>query len=95
MNNYLVLFFNMDNVVVLFRHSAEAKFKAFCAALLASYEMRECGDFNWFLNIQVIRDCSQLKLSLCQDTYISEILSSFHLEALTQYPDTWLGTEEL
>jgi hypothetical protein len=56
----------VDDVVVLYRCSAEAKFRAFRAALLAQYEMRELGDLKWFLNIRVRRDPSELKLWLCQ-----------------------------
>jgi hypothetical protein len=80
---------------VLFHRSAEAKFRAFRAALLARYEVRELGGLKWFLNICVIRDRSQRKLSLRQDTYVSKVASSFHLDALTRYPDTPLTTDEL
>ncbi len=84
MNDHVVLFFYKDDIIVLFYHSAEAKFRAFCAALLARYNVRELGGLKRLLNIRVIKDCSQRKLSLCQDSYVSKIASSFHLDALTR-----------
>jgi hypothetical protein len=95
MSDHLLLFFYVDDIVELYCRSAEAKFRAFRAALLARYEMRELGDLKWFLNIQVKRDLSELKLWLCQDSYISNIASSFHLDALSRYPDTPMATDKL
>jgi hypothetical protein len=95
LSDHLLLFFYVDDIVVLYRRSAEAKFRAFRAALLARYEMRELGDLKWFLNIRVRRDRSELKLWLCQDSYISNMASSFHLDALSHYPDTPMATDEL
>ncbi len=95
MSNHLLLFFYVDDIVMLYHRSAEAKFGAFSAALLARYEMRELGDLKWFLYIRVKRDRSELKLWLCLDSYISNIASSFHLDALSHYPDTPMGTDVL
>jgi hypothetical protein len=95
MSNHLLLFFYVDDIVVLYSCSAEAKFRVFRAALLARYEIREMGDLKWFLNIRVKRDHSELKLWLCQDSYIYNIASLFYLDALTHYPDTPMATDEL
>jgi hypothetical protein len=89
------MLFYVDHIVVLYRHSAEAKFKAFCAALLARYEMRELGDLKWFHNIRVKRDRPGMKLWFCQDFYMSNIASSLHHDVLSCYPDTPKATDEL
>jgi len=46
---------------------------------LMKYEMRDLGELSWFLGIRVIRDRSQKKLWLCQDSYIKKIAATFHL----------------
>ena len=42
--------------------------------------MKDIGDLNWFLGIRVVRDRTQRKLWLCQDSYISRVATTFHLE---------------
>jgi hypothetical protein len=44
LNDNLVLFLYVDDIVVLYCRSAEAEFRAFCAALLPHFEMRELGE---------------------------------------------------
>jgi hypothetical protein len=95
LSDHLIIFFYMDDIVVLYRRSAEAKFRNFCAALLARYEMRELGNLKWFLNICVKRNRSELKLWLCQDAYIFNMSSSFHLDVLSHYPDTLIATNKI
>jgi hypothetical protein len=75
LSDHLVLFFYVDDIIVLYRHSAQAQFKAFPCALLACYGTRELGELKWFPNIQLIRDCPLKKLSLCHDSYVSNIAS--------------------
>jgi hypothetical protein len=95
LSDHLLLFFYVDDIVVLYCRSAEAKFRAFCAALLARYEMRELGELKWFLNICVKRDRSELKLWLCRDSNIFNMASSFYVDTLSRYPDTPMATDEL
>jgi hypothetical protein len=48
--------------------------------LMKCYELRDMGKLSWFLGIRVIRDCTQKKIWLCQDSYIWKIATSFHLD---------------
>ncbi len=43
LSDNLLLYFYVDDIVVLYRRSREAEFRAFRAALVAWYEMRERG----------------------------------------------------
>jgi hypothetical protein len=52
------------------------------------------GEPSWFLGIRVIRDRSQRKPWLCQDSYIKKIVVTFHLTD-RKPPATPLATEEL
>jgi len=55
-------------------------FEAFKQKLMDCYEIPEMGELTWFLSIRVIRDCTQKKLWLCQDSYIKKVAATFHLE---------------
>ena len=33
-------------------------------------EIHDCGELTWFLGIRVVRNRSQRKLWLCQDSYV-------------------------
>src|SRR5436309_15659507 len=49
-------------------------------ALLQEYDMKELGELRWFLGIRVIRDRSQCKLWLCQDSYVEKITHKYNLQ---------------
>ena len=61
---------------------------------MAKYELRELQQFEWFLGIRILRDRTQAKLWLCQDSYIEKITFAFNL-ATTACPRTPMETDEL
>ena len=73
----LVVFFYVDDVVILYPPEYEADYITFKEQLLNRYEFKDLGDLKWFLGIRVIR--SETKLWLCQDSYIEKIAASFNL----------------
>jgi hypothetical protein len=77
-NDWLVLFFFVDDVVAMFRRIYTDKWDQFKADLCSSYEFKDLGDLKWFLGVRVIRDRPNRKLRLCQDAYISKIARKFH-----------------
>ena len=42
--------------------------------------MKDLGELNWFLGIRIIRDRSQCKLWLCQDSYVEKIAYKYNLQ---------------
>jgi hypothetical protein len=52
----LVVFFFVDDIVVLCHPSNRAAYKEFQAELTKAYKMREIGEIKWFLEIRVVRD---------------------------------------
>ena len=88
-NGWLLVFFYVDDIMALYHHSNEAQFFAFRIQLMGRYEIK------WFLGIRIIRDRAQRTFNLYQDSYIRKIASSFHLDALTRYPDTPMTTDGL
>lgn len=64
-NDWLVVFFYVDDIVLLFHRDNLLKFYTFQAELTGRYEIRDLRDLKWFLGIRIIRDREQQKLWLC------------------------------
>ena len=63
-NNWLIVFFYVDDIATIFSSKYLDRFKQFETKLLNRYEMRTLGELTWFLRIRVVRDRSARKLSL-------------------------------
>jgi hypothetical protein len=97
-NDEIIVFFYVDDIVVLYLPSHRAAYTDFRTKLLKVYNMREIGDLKWFLGIRVIRDRTQRKLWLCQDAYIKKMYSQFgrpKANATAKAPRTPLSTQTL
>jgi len=79
-NDWLIVFFYVDDVVNLCRMIDLPKLHQFKQVLMEQYELKDLGELSWFLGIRIIRDRSQRKLWLCQDSYVDKITKKFHLE---------------
>jgi hypothetical protein len=90
----IIIFFYVDDIVLLCRSENLSKLHELRTALMQRYEMRDLGKLSWFLGIRIIRDRSQRKLWLCQDSYIKKITATFHLED-RKPPATPMAVEEL
>jgi hypothetical protein len=93
-NEKLIVFFYVDDIVILCRTADLPDLHRFQDALIDRYEMRVLGELSWFLGIRIIRDRSQRKIWLCQDSYIEKIAKSFHLED-RKSPSTPMATVDL
>ena len=91
-NSWLILFFYVDDFVLLYRPEDKEKFIEFEAKLLATYEIRSLGNPSWFLGIRVIRKDG--KLYLCQDSYIEKLTEKYNA-ATAPFPKTPLSTDAL
>ena len=61
-NDWLILFFYVDDIVVLSMKQNIDKLQEFEKALLMKFEMRVFGEMNWFLKIRIIRDQGARKI---------------------------------
>jgi hypothetical protein len=93
-DNDILVFFYVDDIVLLCRSGALLQLYKLRQALMQRYEIRDLGELSWFLGIRVIRDGMQKKLWLCQDSYIRKIATTFYLTD-RKPPVTPLATEEL
>jgi hypothetical protein len=93
-NDRLIVFFFVDDIVILCLPIYLDRLARFETRLLNRYEMRSLGDLKWFLGIRIERDRPARKLWLCQDSYIDKIATKFHCDK-GKSPGTPLQTEEL
>jgi hypothetical protein len=92
MNKKLIVFFYVDNVVVLVRPEDLKAHGEFKRALENWYEIPCLGKLSWFLSICVVHDEEQGKVWLLQDLFIDKVAASFKLrEKSGQYPATPLN----
>ncbi|KAL1953149.1 hypothetical protein VTO42DRAFT_3549 [Malbranchea cinnamomea] len=78
-NGRIIIFFYVDNIIILNlpKHRSEAN--EVVLKLKAKYEIRDLGDLQWFLNIRISRDRARLCVYLTQDTYINKIVKQYSL----------------
>ena len=84
-NEWLIIFFYVDDVVALYHHKYRDRWEAFKQRLFQQYEFKDMGEIKWFIGIRVIRDRSQRKLWLCQDSYIDRIATRFAARSTSRY----------
>jgi hypothetical protein len=73
----VIVFFYVDDIVVLSWPNAHNKFLDFRTKLQAKYKVRELREFEWFLGIRIVRDRQQRKIWLCQDSYVDKMVLKF------------------
>lgn len=95
MNEYLTLFFFVDDIVVVYQSKHGKEVDKFQNALFKVYEMRYLGPLEWFLGIHVIRDRPSLRLWLCQSSYVDKILAKYNISMKSKHPGSPLPPEEL
>lgn len=78
-NDYMLLFFFVDDIVVLYHSRNTKQVDKFEQQLFNAYEMRNMGEIEWFLGIRVTRDRELYQMSLCQDSYIDKLTSKFNV----------------
>ena len=79
-NDWLILFFYVDDIIVLSIKQNVDKFQIFEKTLLMKFQMRIFEKLNWFLNIKIIRNRKSRKIWLCQNSYIEKITIKFNVE---------------
>lgn len=63
-NGRIIVFFYVDDIVLLARKEHRKELDQFKYNLTAKYEMRDLGELSWFLNIRIVRNREQRKVRL-------------------------------
>jgi hypothetical protein len=58
------------------------RMRFFEKSLMKKFDMKVLKKLKWFLRIKIIRDSVNRKIWLCQDSYISKIMTKFHLKEM-------------
>jgi Reverse transcriptase (RNA-dependent DNA polymerase) len=87
-NDFLLLFFYIDDIVILFNRRYTQKVKKFEASLLRRFKMRTLEELKWFLGIQIERERHTQRLWLCQNSYIFKLIAKFHVNLNGKLPRT-------
>ncbi|KAL1953540.1 hypothetical protein VTO42DRAFT_2617 [Malbranchea cinnamomea] len=74
-----IIFFYVDDIVILNRKEHRKDADEVVTALRTKYELRDMGNLEWFLNIRITRDRPNHRTWLTQDSYIDKIVKEFGL----------------
>jgi hypothetical protein len=74
-NHDLIVFFYVDDIVVLVHPSKLGYKEEFKKRLLQIYDLRILSELSWFLRIRVIRDRPSKSIWLIQDSFIDKVTS--------------------
>lgn len=74
-NAFMLLFFFIDDIVVLFDQQYTAQVDNFQTRFFDAYEMRFLEELEWFPGIRISRNRETGQLWLCQDSYIEQNLT--------------------
>ncbi|EQL02337.1 hypothetical protein G6O67_004379 [Ophiocordyceps sinensis] len=91
----IIVFFYVDDFVVLFRDGQEAAYQSFHDALVCGYNVKVLGDLKWFIGMEVIRNRANKKLWLSQRSYIEKIAQRFVCLSTSRKLKQPLGPEPL
>ena len=78
-NDFMILFFFVDDIVILFDQQHTKQVDDFQARFFDAYKMRYLGELEWFLGIRITRDRETRRLWLCQDSYIDKLTAKFNV----------------
>jgi hypothetical protein len=93
MNDRIILFFYVDDIIILYHPDYQSEFEKLERQLIKLYSLRQIGNVKWFLGIRVERVLASRQLYLIQDAFISKVCTEFDLiRADGRYPSTPLSS---
>jgi hypothetical protein len=93
MNNRVILFFYVDDIIILYHPDNQEDFEKLEQQLVKLYNLRQIGDIKWFLGIRVERVLASRQLYLVQDAFINKVCTEFDLVCADgRYPSTPLSS---
>ncbi|KAF2785619.1 hypothetical protein K505DRAFT_261690, partial [Melanomma pulvis-pyrius CBS 109.77] len=72
-NKELIVFFYVNNIVVLYYSNNCKKHNDFAQRLLNTFSIYCLGPLKWFLGIRVVRDHLTSTVYLIQDSFINKV----------------------
>lgn len=85
-NGRLILFYYVDDIVVLARPTDVELHRQFERVFTKLYNVRCLGDLKWFLGIRIVRDVVNGKAWMLQDSYITKVVKDYDLLRDNKHP---------
>jgi hypothetical protein len=79
-NKRLIVFFYVDDIVVLVHPDHMGDHQQFERQLEAIYNLRKLRELKWFLGIRALRDWTAGTLWLIQDSFIEKVVNKSDLD---------------
>jgi hypothetical protein len=95
MDEWIIVFFYVDDLVYVYRSDDEARANAFRTRLAHQFKLRDLGELRWFLGIHVLRDNAKKKIWMVQDEYMKHAAMRFRLDQGNGCPSTPLTARGL
>lgn len=81
MNDHLLVFFFVDDVVALFAEEDRSHAEAFSRFLHSKFRVKNLGELRWFLALNIIRNRKTREIWLSQESYIQKITAKYLSDA--------------
>src|ERR1700722_1862350 len=94
-NDWLILIFYVDDILTAYALKHKNRMDQFESKLMNKYEIQALGSAKHFLGIRIVRDRSQWKLWLVQDSYIDKMAEKYNITTNTKPPKSPLPSTEL
>ncbi len=95
MNEHLILFYFVDDIVVLFQIKDAKKLDEFQTKIFEVYKICSLRPLQWCLGNFVISDQPSHRLCLGQSFYIDKIIAKYNITMKSKHPGAQLLPEEL
>jgi hypothetical protein len=79
MNTRVILFFYVDDIIILYHPNYQEDFEKLEQQLIKLYNLRQISEVKWFLGIRVERVLASRQLYLLQDAFINKVCTEFDL----------------
>jgi hypothetical protein len=84
MNDRVILFFYVDDIIILYHPNYQEDFEKLERQLIKLYNLRQMGNDKWFLGIRVKRVLARRQLYLVQDAFINKVCTEFCYSASSE-----------
>jgi hypothetical protein len=81
-NEWIVLFFYMNDLMIIFLKKNTNRIQIFKKTLMQWFEMRVLDELKWFLRTGIIRDRINWKIWLCQNSYVIKMIVKFNVKVM-------------
>jgi hypothetical protein len=94
-NEWLVVFFFVDDIICLYRKVHQAKFDLFEQQLSNQYELHKMGEPEYFLGIRLTRNRANQSITLCQNAHFEKLSKRFKKSLFNRKVYTPLPSEPI